>query len=654
MTGKRSGTGFEEFRRPVAAGQENSGARRRIALAIATFFSGVGHSMAAHANIVSACSGVSLPKSVLTQTIGDVIIPVLAPVQSTLGTLTFGTVDLGVNNALANAASGAPINLGVNDINGNTVDLSNDPVCETRADSFSLTNPQGISFGGNKITGLGTPGLTASAGELDAIAIGNLANASVGAFGAVAIGSGATASYSGSVALGSGSVANGSTLSLPAYLLGGTASAEVNIGGRRITGLAAGASPTDAVNVAQLQAVNDALGTLSNDAVQYDGSTKAIVTLQGASGTLVTNLSAGAVNASSSDAINGSQLQATNDQVAQNSAAIAQLSYDFAVLNELAVKYQDASKSTVALEGAGGTRIANVTAGSTNSDAVNLSQLGGATGSGSSPPSQDALPYDPAAQAYNAVRNGVDQRITGVAPGQLDAASTDAVNGAQLYATNVQLAYNMTAITDLQEGRSGYLQVNNTSGYAKPVASGADSLAAGAGAEASGSNSVAIGTQAQAQADSSVALGYASVADRANTVSVGGLGAERQITHVADGVAPTDAVNMRQLQGGMGQAVTLANAYTDMRFHQLDANMRNLRRDAEGGTAASMAMAGIPQFSEAGTSMLGFGMSSWQGEHAVAMGLSKVSDNGRLIFKASAAYNSRSQGGANAGFGIAF
>jgi len=620
---------------------------------MAMLLAGVGHSVSADANVVSACSGVSLPKSALTQTIGDVIIPVLAPVESTLGTLTFGTVDLGINTALANAASGAPINLGVRDVDGNTVDLTSDPVCETRADSFSLTNPQGISFGGNKITGLGAPGLTASAGELDAIAIGNLASTSVGAFGSVAIGSGAVASHANSVALGSGSIANGSTLSLPAYLVGGTASAEVNIGARRLTGVAAGASPTDAVNVTQLQAVNDAVSTLSSNAVQYDDSSKAVVTLQGSSGTLLTNVSAGAVNATSSDAINGSQLQATNDQVAQNSAAIAQLSYDLAVLNDLAVKYQDISHSTVALAGTGGTQITNVAPGSASSDAVNLSQLGGSGGSGGGT-SQDALPYDSAAQAYNATRNGVAQQIIGVAPGQISASSTDAINGAQLYATNVQLAYNMTAITDLQEGRAGYVQVNNSSAYAKPVASGADSMAAGAGAISSGANSVAVGTQAQAISDTSVALGYASVADRANTVSVGNAGGERQITHVGDGIAPTDAVNLRQLQGGMGQAVVLANDYTDLRFSQLNADIRALRRDAEGGTAASMAMAGIPQFSEAGSSMLGFGMSTWQGEHAVAMGLSKVSDNGRMIFKASAAYNSRNQGGANAGFGIAF
>ncbi|WP_242123837.1 YadA-like family protein [Sphingobium sp. Sx8-8] len=625
-------------------------------LITAALLAGAGQSIAAHANVVSACSGVSLPKSVLTQTIGDVITPVLAPVESTLNSLPLVNIDLGISSALSNAASGAPINLQVLDINGNAVNLLADPTCETTSDSFSLLTPKGISFGGNKITGLGTPGLEANAGELDAIAIGNLANTSIGAFNAVAIGSGASVTHAGSVALGSGSVANGSTLNLPAYLVGGTASAEVNIGARRITGLAAGANPTDAVNVAQLQAVNDALGTLAGNAVQYDSGARTLVTLQGASGTRITNLSPGTVSATSTDAINGSQLQATNDQVAQNSTAIAQLGYDLAVLSDLAVKYQDSTKSSIILGGVSGTTIGNLSPGSAGKDAVNISQLTSASngGGGGGGTSQDALPYDPAVQAYNAARGGIDQQITGVAAGNLSASSTDAVNGAQLYATNVQLAYNMTAITDIQEGRAGFLQVNNSSGYAKPVASGTDAMAAGAGAVASGGNSMAVGTLAEALAPSSVALGYASVADRANSVSVGSAGSERQITHVADGTSATDAVNLRQLQGGMGQAVDAANAYTDIRFNLLNSGLRDLRRDAEGGTAAAMAMAGIPQFSEAGTGTLGFGMSSWQGEHAIAMGLSKVSDNGRLIVRAAATYNSRNQGGANAGFGVAF
>jgi trimeric autotransporter adhesin len=132
------------------------------------------------------------------------------------------------------------------------------------------------------------------------------------------------------------------------------------------------------------------------------------------------------------------------------------------------------------------------------------------------------------------------------------------------------------------------------------------------------------------------------------------VGAERQITNVADGSSATDAVNMRQLMDGMSSGVLTANAYTDRRFAQFGQELHGLRRDAEAGTASAMALSAIPQPIEAGRNMIGVGTSVWQGETAIAMGFSRASDNGRLILKAGATYNSRQQGGANAGVGLAF
>ena len=80
----------------------------------------------------------------------------------------------------------------------------------------------------------------------------------------------------------------------------------------------------------------------------------------------------------------------------------------------------------------------------------------------------------------------------------------------------------------------GNNQINNT--------------AIGTNSIASGTNATAIGANAVASAENSVALGAGSeTGNRANTVSVGKVGAERQIINVADGTAPTDAVNVRQL-----------------------------------------------------------------------------------------------------------
>ena len=82
-----------------------------------------------------------------------------------------------------------------------------------------------------------------------------------------------------------------------------------------------------------------------------------------------------------------------------------------------------------------------------------------------------------------------------------------------------------------------------------------DTVAVGSGSLVRTSNAVAVGRNAlvEAQATDSVAIGVESLANRANTVSVGRSGSERQITNVAAGQMDTDAVNVSQL--------ALANRY---------------------------------------------------------------------------------------------
>ncbi|QHH95939.1 cell surface protein [Acinetobacter gyllenbergii] len=66
----------------------------------------------------------------------------------------------------------------------------------------------------------------------------------------------------------------------------------------------------------QLAAVDSKLGGLDDAAVKYDdATTKDKITLAGAGGTTITNVKAGAVNASSTDAVNGSQLFNTANNV---------------------------------------------------------------------------------------------------------------------------------------------------------------------------------------------------------------------------------------------------------------------------------------------------------------------------------------------------
>ncbi len=84
------------------------------------------------------------------------------------------------------------------------------------------------------------------------------------------------------------------------------------------------ANSKDAVNGGQLKSVSDAQAATDSAAVKYDNAlTKDKVTLGGgAAGTTITNVKDGALNTSSTDAVNGRQLYATNQNVAQNTTSI--------------------------------------------------------------------------------------------------------------------------------------------------------------------------------------------------------------------------------------------------------------------------------------------------------------------------------------------
>ncbi len=209
---------------------------------------------AAQAALVSVCTGVSLPPSTITTMLNPLVTPLA-------GALPL----LGLNTIWAGIAAGTPVRLNVLDTADNPVLPS--AVCDATADSYALDTPKGISIGGNKITGLGIT-TVANAGETDSIALGNGATTNAGATNSIALGTNASAGAAGanSVALGAGSAANiGAQAAYPAFGLTmlRTSVGEVSVGSagislRKITNVAPGSDPTDAVNVEQLQAAINA------------------------------------------------------------------------------------------------------------------------------------------------------------------------------------------------------------------------------------------------------------------------------------------------------------------------------------------------------------------------------------------------------------
>ena len=140
--------------------------------------------------LISVCSGVSLPPSVVTGIIDPVVTGIYDPIETninqTLGALgvLLGLplpLSVDVGQLLNDAAAGGDIGLNVIAQDGSLVAPGDE--CNAQADSYTLDTPAGISIGGNAITGLGDIGEQAQAGEIDSIAIGNRASTDAAALG---------------------------------------------------------------------------------------------------------------------------------------------------------------------------------------------------------------------------------------------------------------------------------------------------------------------------------------------------------------------------------------------------------------------------------------------------------------------------------------
>lgn len=388
----------------------------------------------------------------------------------------------------------------------------------------TATGVGALAVGSNAIASAGSTVVGNGAtdnGAANATVLGNGASVTAGLAGSnVALGQGSTATR--------GAQANYTAIGVGA---GQNSAGEVSVGSagneRQITNVAAGSAATDAVNVAQLAALGQQTAAGTNNL----GTTTAAAIGGGAT-------------------------------------------YDPATSSIVGPNYQ--------LNGSGQT-FTNVVAGQQ------------ALANGAAGPVQYAVPGTPS-NALNLVGVGGPVTLGNVAAGALTPTSTEAVNGAQLYATNQTVA-------NLAAGVGGPFVSNNTNGRAGPTSTGVDAAAGGFGATAAGAQATAVGNTANASAAgasafgfgatgtaanatalgqnanaslaNSVALGSGSVTRAAsditgnpavgvrnnagavatgsgNVVSVGAVGAERQIQNLAAGavtVTSTDAVNGSQLFG---------------------------------------------------------------------------------------------------------
>ncbi|WP_321875358.1 YadA family autotransporter adhesin [Burkholderia cenocepacia] len=447
------------------------------------------------------------------------------------------------------------------------------------------------------------------------------------------------------------------------------------------------AQDTIATHTSEISTINNQLSELSSGTIglvrqsaagadltvgaNTDG---AAVNFKGTAGERkLTGIAAGDVSTASTDAINGSQLHGVADSVASAIGGGSTVNPDGSI---------SAPHFTIG-DGSGGTQtvhsigdaVTNLDSRTTTNEGA-LAKLADQIGSGTVGLVQQAaaganltVGANTDGAAVNFTGTAGTRKLIGVTAGDVSTASTDAINGGQLFALQEQFAQQFGKLdgqvgnlsdrfADLS-GRVGDLAANPNAGGVgtggdgslvvgnSAIASGGNSSAVGQGAVASGEGSTSLGQGASATASGSVAIGQGSVATEANTVSFGN-GAEegnRRLVNLADGVNPSDAATKGQLDRAM-------DAF-DQRLNDTNRAINDVAKNAYAGIAAAMAMPNMTP-SAPGKTLVAVGAANFKSGSAVAAGATYRSRNGNWLVNGAVSMTSVGDAGVRAQVGYEF
>ena len=423
----------------------------------------------------------------------------------------------------------------------------------------------------------------------------------------------------------------------------------INAGGKKVTGVAAGtvaAGSTDAVNGGQLHQVYELIGSNGGNvntappSVEADGKAglgniKNITLVDNSNNPNVTNV--------------------TNETKIAQSNGYSLVTYN--------VEDQGMYVTNNVIEAVGRMNEQGIKFFHTNDGEVNPDvQARNSEDSSASGAYATAVGFQAASKGTNAIAIG-------------KGAKANAENTIAIGTGNIVSGKNSGAIGDptVVSGNSSYSIGNNNN------VSADNAYALGSNIKATVKDSVYLGDRAQTQGihtadaakgeaytygglnDKAVAgkAGSAAAANKvAGVVTVGnGTDETRQVQGVAAGVVSadsTDAINGSQLyytNQAINQSVTNIGNYVVNMGNQINQRIDNVESDSKAGTAAAMAVAGLPQAYLPGKSMMAVAGGVYRGESGYAVGFSSISDGGNWIIKGTATGNSRGHYGATAGVG---
>lgn len=394
---------------------------------------------------------------------------------------------------------------------------------------------------------------------------------------AVAIGGNAYANGDSAITLGNGSAHGNGAVAIDAFA---TASASTALGH-----LAQAMNPFDVALGANAITAAPNTGTTTLFGINAAGTSTGVVSVGAASGSMIfqrqiQNVAPGVISASSTDAINGSQLYAVAGGVDNLGQSVASALGESAIYNAAngqitgmsfvvqGTPYTTVSDAFAAADTAittNRTQLANLTTGIADGTIGLLQQTGGPLGNGTL-----TLGTQTGGTAVNIAGTAGTRQLTGLSPGAVSATSTDAVTGAQLY-------------TATQAASAGWNLATSATGNGQVIGATSQNVAAGGTMTLTAGHNVAL-TQngSQITIATSTTPTFASVTTSGLTLSpdssvnMGG----NVLHNIAPGVAATDAATVGQVTAALSAGNTNVVQYDTAAHNSVTLN--------PGGTPASL------------------------------------------------------------------
>ncbi|HHF3423019.1 TPA: YadA-like family protein [Haemophilus influenzae] len=383
---------------------------------------------------------------------------------------------------------------------------------------------------------------------------------------------------------------------------------------RQLTNLASGRiseSSTDAINGSQLFATNQAVNSLfDNDKlnVKYSSEQKDQIVLAGENGTTISNLKDGSLEENSKEAVTGGQVHSLTTKLTDFIKAVTD-------------RFSDNEQKITALESVKPTTTV------VNSDA----------------PLNVKYTSEQKDQIVLAGENGTT--ISNLKDGSLEENSKEAVTGRQIYTVKNELNNSLNKLdTKVAENTKNISSIQGKADEAKATADNAHTRINDLDTKTVQYNT--DGDLVTLHSNNGKGTKIANVkngnvsANSLDAVNGSQLHTVKTIadTTVAKADANTKSINTNRTRIEQLEQSGIA---TNQRVDRLDRKIHENRKRSDAGIAAASAIAIIPQVTNPSETGVGVGTTTKNGQSAIAIGASKSSDNGKHIIKLATSYDSQ-------------